>query len=325
MSRPRWFACWNGRNGAGWHAARRRRACSAGHPAFGGADEGEEVPDVGVFGGGFGFEGGEGFAEVAVFFEEEFFIGRFQSGEVLGGKAAALEADAVQAADGGGVAIGDDEGGDVLDDFGEAADHGVIADADELMRAAETGDDDVVSDVDVAGEHGGVGQDVVVAELAIVGDVGVGEEEVVVPDGGGLAGAGGAVEGDVFAEDVVVADDQAGGFAGVFQVLAFDADGGEGEKFVPRSDGRAAVDDDVGVQLAIGSEGDSGFDDAKRADVAGGVDFGFRGDDGGGVDHGRAGLEKPGRAVFSDFGEGGGRCRGKPGLSRMGKRGRLFG
>ena len=59
----------------------------------------------------------------------------------------------------------------------------------------------------VAAQEGAVGEDAAIADAAVVGDVAAGHEEVAAADDRleGLRRA--AVDGDVLAEDVVVADD----------------------------------------------------------------------------------------------------------------------
>ena len=241
--------------------------------------------DFGGLGGGVFGEGEDLGGEVAFFFEEEGLVGCFEGADGVGGEAAALEADEVESAQGGGVAVGDHERRDVLDDFAAAADDGVGTDAAELVDAGEAGDDDVVGDGDVAAEGGAVGENAVVADDGVVGDVGIGEEVVVVADDGGLGG-GAAVDGDVFAEGVALADEDAGWFAGVFEILGALADGGEGVEFVVGPDGGVSVDDDMAVQVAAVAEGDVVVDDAVGADGDIGANDGFWRDDRGGMDHG---------------------------------------
>jgi len=253
--------------------------------AFGGGEEVEEVLDFGGLGGGIFGEGEDLGGEVAFFFEEEGLVGGLEGADGLGGEAAALEADEVESAQGGGVAVGDHEGGDVLDDFAAAADDGVGTDAAELVDAGEAGDDDVVCDGDVAAEGGAVGEDAVVADDGVVGDVGVGKEVVVVADDGGF-GSGATVDGDVFAEGVAVANEDAGWFAGVFEILRALADGGERVELVVGADGGVAIDDDVAVQVAAVAEGDVVVDDAVGADGDIGTNDGLWRDDRGGMDHG---------------------------------------
>lgn len=260
--------------------------------AFGGGEEVEEVFDLFCFGGGVVGEGEGLGGEVAFFFEEEGFVSCFEGADGFLRESAALEADEVEAAEGGGVSVGDHEGGDVLDDFGAAADDGVGTDAAELVDAGEAGDDDVVGDFDVAAEGGAVGEDTVVADDGVVGDVGVGEEVVVGSDDGGFL-FGAAVDSDVFAEDVAVADDDGGWFALVFEVLGPLADGGEGVELVVRTDGGVAVDDDVAVEFAAIAEGDVGIDHTKGADFDIGPDVCFGRNDRAGMNHGGSSIVDP--------------------------------
>ena len=78
----------------------------------------------GLFGGADFFDG---LGEVKGFVGEEF-VDAAEGFDVVLLKAAALEADVVDAAQDGGVAIGDEEGRDVLHDLGAAADDRVRAD-----------------------------------------------------------------------------------------------------------------------------------------------------------------------------------------------------
>ena len=168
------------------------------------------------------------------------------------GEAAAFQAYGVEAV-GAGAALGGGfgEGQDVAGDGGASANEGVSADADEMMDGAEGSDGGPVFDGDVAAEGGGVGHDDVAADLAIVRDVGVGHDQVVVADSGaGSAFDGAAVDGDELADHVVAADFEAGGFAGVGDVLRGEADGAEGEELIVRSDSGCALDDYVGGEMA---------------------------------------------------------------------------
>ena len=196
-----------------------------------------------------------------------------------------MQADLIDAAHGGGVAIDDGEGRDVLDDFGDASGDGMSTDATELVDGGEAGDDGVIGDVDVAGEGPVVGKDDVVADLAIMRDVRIGKAKVVGSDTGGSVSMSAAVDGGVFAEDITVADDEGGGFAGIFEVLRFGADGGEGVEFVFAANRGVAVDDDVGVELAAVSEENVGLNHAVGADLYVCSNLGVGRNDRGGVNH----------------------------------------
>ena len=91
------------------------------------------------------------------------------------------------------------------------------------------------------------------------------------PTRGDFAVAGGAVDGDVFAEGVAVADFRVGHAALPFQVLRLEADAGEREDFIRLAERRVAVNDDVRMQFAVVAEGDVFANDAIRPDFAAGA------------------------------------------------------
>ncbi len=237
-------------------------------------DEGDELGDLWVF-TKCRVQSFEGAREVGFFFEEDLFVEGFEGAEILFAEAPALQTDLVNAADAGGVAIDNGEGRDVLDNLGDAAGDAVGADAAELVNGAESGDDGVVIDLDVSGEGAVVREDDVVTDLAVVGDVGVGKEEVVRAETGGRPVDGATVDGSVLAKDIAITGDERGGFAGVFEILGFGADGGEGKEFVVLSEFAVAMNDDVRMELASISEADVGLDDAVGADFDVVAEFGL--------------------------------------------------
>ena len=125
---------------------------------------------------------------------------------------AALHADDIDGANLGGIAVGDHERRDVLDNLGTTPGDNVIADAAELMHRSESADDDVISHSDVSRQGAVVGKDAVIADHAIVGDVRVGEEVSVTADDGGVARCGGAIYGGEFAKSIALANPQPGRF-----------------------------------------------------------------------------------------------------------------
>lgn len=126
-----------------------------------------------------------------------------------------------------------------------------------------------------------------IAKNAFMGDVGVTKDQIVGADASGSGFGGAAVDGDVFPENIVIADMQPGGFADVFEILGFPADRGEGKKFVVFANRAMTFDDDVGMQHAVIAECDIGTDHAVRADADIIADLGEWGNNGGGVNHGR--------------------------------------
>src|SRR6266849_4901924 len=99
---------------------------------------------------------------------------------------------------------------------------------------------------DMASQSCGIRQNDVVADYAIMSDMGVGHDERVIADAGqASAFCGAAIDGDKFADGVVVADLEARGFVLVAQVLWGESDRGEREKAVARADFRGAFDGDM--------------------------------------------------------------------------------
>src|SRR5690606_38484968 len=97
--------------------------------------------------------------------------------------------------------------------------------------------DHVVAHGDVAREGGVVREHAVVADDAIVRDVGVGQQPVAVADPGAAAAFSGApVQGDEFAEGVLLPDDQFDAFAPVLLVLRVAAHGDVADEPVARAD-----------------------------------------------------------------------------------------
>jgi hypothetical protein len=139
-----------------------------------------------------------------------------------------------------------------------------------VVQADQAHHGDVVADDDVAREHDVVGEDAVVADLCVVADVAVDHQEIAAADARQAVSAGwfgSDVDGDGFAEGVVVADVEFGGSTAVFFVLRCGADDGVGEEGVVLSDGGLVEDGDMGQEFAAGPDADIGPDHAERADV----------------------------------------------------------
>ena len=96
----------------------------------------------------------------------------------------------------------------------------LTADAAELVDGGVAAKNRMIFHDHMSGQPGKSGHDDVIAQNAVVRDVYVGEEQIVGADDGGVAVVGGAVDGNGFAEDVVVANLEAGDSAFPFQVLS---------------------------------------------------------------------------------------------------------
>ena len=87
------------------------------------------------------------------------------------GKITALEPDDIEPGKPRPVAHHRSIGNHVVLDSGHAADHGMLADAHELMHRRKPAENRVVGDLNVPGKGRVVRHDDVVADLAIVGDM----------------------------------------------------------------------------------------------------------------------------------------------------------
>ena len=127
-------------------------------------------------------------------------------------------------------------------------------------------------------------QNVPAAAVAVEASGPMGSVEEVA--GGPLPGLGGAVDGDVFADDRAVADARARVRRGVEgKVLRIAADDREVVDAHARAEPGAGLDDRVRCDAAAGSERRAGLDDRERTDLDVGREAGGRVDLGGGMDH----------------------------------------
>lgn len=172
-----------------------------------------------------------------------------------------------------------------MDNFGEASGDGMRTNAAKLMNPSKAGNDGMVCHFHMSGEGAVVGENHVIANLAVVGNVRVSEKEIVRTDPGGGFRGGAPVDGGVFPENIAVPNDKGGRFPGIFQVLRFEADGGEGKKLVFLPNFGGSVKDDMRVKDTAITESDTAFDHTVRPDLAVFAKSGFGRNDGGGMDH----------------------------------------
>ena len=230
---------------------------------------------------------GEGARVVA---QEQHLIGGARRLDLVARKTVALHADDVEALEPRPVAQDGAERDDVALDAGDAADHGVPPDADELMHRREAAEHGAVADRDVARERRVVRHDDVVAELAIVRDMDADHEQAAVADARDHAAALGAgIHGDVLADHVAAADDELRRLAAIFQILRLVPDRGEREYARAVADRGAPGDDDVRQKLDAVAQLDMLPDMAERADLGRVRDARARLDDGRGMDFGHQG------------------------------------
>src|SRR5205814_1151237 len=114
----------------------------------------------------------------------------------------------------------------------------------------------------LARELAGIGEDGVAADLAVMREMHVRHDPVVAADAGhsGVE-RGAAVDGDVFADHVAVADLDRSVLVGVFLVLRRRADRGEMEDAVAPADAGTAVQHDMRADPGAFAQLDPGTDD----------------------------------------------------------------
>src|SRR6185312_6661462 len=213
-------------------------------------------------------------------------IGALDGGNPPGIEAAALQPLAVDAAWTSVLVVGHGhERQHVVADQAAHADEGVDADLAELVHAGIAGKYRPVADLHVPGQGRIVGEHHVAADLAVMRDVHVGQHPVVVAQAGDAAAAARtAVDGDEFADQVAVADDELGALAGEFLVLWITTERGELGDAVVAAYARRALDHDVGAndraladfhfgaKDAVGTNTDVLADHGRRVDLCAGVD-----------------------------------------------------
>lgn len=156
----------------------------------------------------------------------------------------------------------DTEGGDVSSHAAVALGHREVSNADELVDAGATTEKDLVSNTNVSGDHDIVGQDVVVSNGYIVGQMRDGHEKIAVANDGVAACFRTAIDSDVFAEGVLVANEDSGfGGWGKGKVLGISTDDHAVVEDVIFPHRDAATDLRMGGNLAAGPNDDIIFDD----------------------------------------------------------------
>src|ERR1043166_6368011 len=117
----------------------------------------------------------------------------------------------------------------------------------------------------MAGHEGAVGEHAAIADDAIVRHVAVRHEEIAAADHRLHGMSGAAMDGHVFAEDVVVADFERGRFVVVFEMLRPFAEDGAGEYLIVLAHGHWAEEIGAGPNQAVIAYGDVAFNESKWA------------------------------------------------------------
>ena len=159
------------------------------------------------------------------------------------------------------------------------------ADAAELMHTAVAGNERAVLNLNVPAQQRAVGHDYMVADEAIVPHVRVGHEKIMRSDYGLGVGFGRTMDGNMFAEDVVVSDAQPRRLVLVFQILWRVANHATGMELVVRANRRQSGEINVRPDDAIRAKDDALVNDGIRSDPDRRIQLCFWMNDGGWMNH----------------------------------------
>jgi hypothetical protein len=183
------------------------------------------------------------------------------------GKSVTPQADQVQSRQRCAIAEGKTKRDEIVFKTGEPAKKGMRANSHELLHGRAAAESRVISHDDVSCQHDVVGEKHVVAEPAIMRDMRLREQSAAIADiRRHTTVRRSGIEGHAFANDAIGTDLKRRGFAGIFFILRRVSDGGERKYPGPRTDRRAARDDNMGDEFDPFAQHDVTPDIAKRAD-----------------------------------------------------------
>ena len=125
-----------------------------------------------------------------------------------------------------------------------------------------------------------IGKDTIVFQDAVVSDVHTDHEIISRADACCHVLTRGAMNGHIFANQIVIADQESARFAPEFHILRFASEGGMFENAIPFAQGRVALHDRMRSDLAAGADEHALFDDGVRPDRHAGCDLRPRTHDG---------------------------------------------
>lgn len=225
-----------------------------------------EMLNVWIGCGGGGFQRTDTIRKADVLLQEQALVCGFQIADVIFGKSPALQADQVQAAGAGGIAVDDHEWWHVLDDFRESADDRMFPDPAELMGRGESRDNRVIPDHAVPCQAAVVGKNDMITKLAVVRNVRIAEKQIVRADAGRQFFMRAAMHRAVFSENIVIPHLQGGWLTDVFQILSLTAHHCIWEKLVRSSKFCSSLQHHMAVEHAVIAKRDVSADDAVGAD-----------------------------------------------------------
>ena len=181
------------------------------------------------------------------------------------------------------------------------------------MHGCVAGEKRTIKNRDVTREQNAVGKDDAVVDVRIMADMNIRHDEVVRADDGFSVGLGGAMNGDVFAKDIVVADAGARGRAVVLQILRRITDDAARVELILGSDSQQAREINMRPDDAASAEFHASVNDRIRPDLHGRIELCFRRNDCGRMNHAGAGY----RAWREIHAESDGKYRGESCFSKI--------
>ncbi len=155
------------------------------------------------------------------------------------------------------------------------------------VRAA-TGQSSIVGNMHMSTQHDVVGHDDSIADLAIMGNVAAGHQVAIAAQAGdAIFFFGCPIDGNRFAKDITIADDDLRRRALVTQILRFGADHHPREQMIVATENRITGEGDIVFQSRPATNFNVGTDDAMMAnsnfiiEFRAGVNDGGMGDDSG--------------------------------------------
>ena len=182
-------------------------------------------------------------------------------------KSRAAESDRIDASDQIGP-IGHEEGGDIFTEALASPHHAEPSNPDELMEDRASSEHGTILNGDIAREQAVVGDDDPVADRGVVSEVDADHEKVVVANGGGTPLLCPAMDGDVFAQNIVIPDHHfAVGSRLEVEILRIATDDGTVTDGVAGTEKHMTPDHSPGLDLASLADDRPRLDDRARSDL----------------------------------------------------------
>lgn len=209
---------------------------------------------------------------------QENFVRVMDLGDALFGEPFTLETDGVQAISVGVAGgCGFRKGQNIAGDGRATSDERIGADMHEMMHGTKRADNGVILDDNMTAEGRGVCHDYIIPDLAIMRDVGISHDQVMAANTSYAAAFyRSAVDGDKFANGVVISDLETCGFAGVSYVLWRETDRTKWKKAVIGTNFARPLEGDMRLKMAPFAEFDVRPDYAIGTNFAGGSNPGSR-------------------------------------------------